>query len=266
MSKKQKKALLVGIVLCLCLLVALEAWRNLRGSPSLGDGMLYSLITAGIGSAMFLMVILYNSFTPVLKINGRALPSHLAMVLPCLAVAINNFPIIPFFSGKAYLGGEPEEILLYFVLCMATGLFEELLFRGYILMILLENRQKSKRGTATAVIVSSAVFGGVHLLNLFAGADPLSTLLQVGYSFLVGGMCAILLLKTGTVWYAVLIHGVYNFAGGVIPRFGGGILWDAPTVVVTTILSLVVGGYMIFLLTRINEQKMDCLFTRKAEE
>ncbi len=248
-ESKQKKLLLCGMALCLCLLVALEAWR-ICASDIAREHSLYSLTTSLLGSALFLLAILYCSYGEILRMNVRALPRHLLFALPCFAVALNNFPILPFLSGRAYIKGSDKELLLWLLVCLGTGLFEELVFRGYIFMMILERRRSNRRGIFFAVILSSALFGLIHLINIFGGADPFATLLQVGYSFLVGGMCAVVLLRTGSLWYSILLHAIYNFAGGIIPRLGGGVLWDAPTVIITVLLSLAVFAYLLVFLIK----------------
>ena len=60
-------------------------------------------------------------------------------------------------------------------------------------------------------------------------------------------MCAVILLKTANIWLCVVIHGLYNFAGAVIPRMGEGRVWDTLTVVLTVIVSLAGVAYMIIL-------------------
>ncbi len=257
MSGKKKQALLAGIIFCFCAMLAFEAWKMFAPADGGVETHLHSLITTVIGSALFLLLIIYSSYSQVLKISIKDMPRHVAFALPCILVAVNNFPIIPFFSGKAYISGKGSEIFLYFLVCVGTGLFEELVFRGYILMILLEKKRAGINGVFWAVVGSSALFGLIHLVNIFSGADPFATLLQVGYSFLVGGMCAIVMLRTGSVWYSVLLHAVYNFAGGVIPRFGGGTIWDAPTVAITAILALSVAIYLVFALMNLDAEKTD---------
>ncbi len=257
MSVKKKQALLAGIIFCFCAMLAFEAWKMLVPAEGGMEKHLYSLITTAIGSALFLLVVIYSSYSRVLKINVKEMPRHILFALPCVLVAVNNFPIIPFFSGKAYISGKGSEIFLYFLVCVGTGFFEELVFRAYILMILLEKKKDGVKGVFWAVVGSSALFGLIHLVNIFSGADPLATLMQVGYSFLVGGMCAIVMLKTGSVWYSVLLHAVYNFAGGVIPRFGGGTIWDAPTVAITAVLAVLVAIYLVFTLIRLDAEKTD---------
>jgi hypothetical protein len=86
--------------------------------------------------------------------------------------------------------------------------------------------------------------------------------LQVGYSFLIGGMCAIVLLKTGSIWYCVLLHTVYDI-GGTILYVGGGVRWDAVTVTITAVLGVAVAVFMAISLLRIKPEDVAFLFPEK---
>ena len=74
------------------------------------------------------------------------------------------------------------------------------------------------------------------------------------------------LMKTGSLWHCVLLHGVYNFCGGVIPTFGEGKIWDMPTVILTVVLSLLVTAYVIWLLVSMKPQETDKLFVSEGEK
>ncbi len=246
----KKGLLLFGALLSLVLLLLLE-WQKDAIFGTVGPKkQLYSPVTSLVGSLLFLLLLLYASYSGILKPRKTGLQRRLLFLLPCLAVAVNNFPILPFLTGRAYIRGSAGEILFYFFTCLTTALFEELVFRGYVFMILLEKWHATTRAIFLSTVASSAIFGLSHLFNLFMGASPLNTLLQVGYSFLVGGMCAIVLLKTGSLWYAVLLHAIYNFAGGVVPTLGGGTIWDALTVTITVLLALAVAAYLLFTLSK----------------
>ena len=44
----------------------------------------------------------------------------------------------------------------------------------------------------------------------------------------------------------MFIHALYNFAGGVVPRFGEGMIWTAPEVALTAALAVVVIVYCVW--------------------
>ncbi len=98
---------------------------------------------------------------------------------------------------------------------------------------------KCKRGTLLlALLLSSFLFGGAHLVNLFAGASPIDAFLQIGYSTLIGAAAAFLFLATDSLWPPILFHFVYNFGGLFVPTFGTGALSLPPVILSTAVLSL----------------------------
>ena len=218
--------------------------------------MYRSVVFRGFGSIVFLFVLFYLGF----RVFHRPHWTDLAVVLPSLIVAVNNFSILGFLDGSVWT--ERADLLrLYALDCFLIGAFEELAFRGVFLPALLEKRRKSKKQILWTVIGSSAMFGLIHLVNLLEGAGFGATVLQVGYSFLIGGMCAIVLMKTGNLLYCILLHAVYDF-GGRWMTVGGGTLWDTPTVVLTVILAVIVTAWMLVVFLRIDAKDADCLFKK----
>ncbi len=185
--------------------------------------------------------------------------SHLAVLLPCMVIAVNNFPFVSLATGYAYLGAPTLELWLYLVLCIGVGLFEEMAFRGCIFTAILGRFNGKRASVFWSIVASSAVFGAIHILNIFGGASPGATLLQVGYSFLIGGMCSVILVKTRNIWYCVVLHAVYNFAGGVVPQFGGGTVWTLAEIVFTALVSVAVAFYVIHMLFKIRQEEVDAL-------
>ena len=229
-------------------------------SPRLSDDPLVHRLAEGtvyraFGASVFLFALLYLGY----RVWGRGCKGSWRVFLPALVIAVNNLPIIALASGEARVTN--FGLLWLFALeCLLIGLFEELTFRGVLLPMLLQKRRSSSREIFWVTAVSSAVFGLIHLINLAEGAGVGATLLQVGYSFLIGGMCAIVLLKTGSLPLCILIHAAYDFCGGLVPTLGEGRLWDTPTVILTAVLSVLVAAYMVWTLLHIKPEETDRLY------
>lgn len=133
-------------------------------------------------------------------------------------------------------------------------------------MILLEKKRSTTKEIFWTTVVSSAIFGAVHLLNLLGGAGVGPTIMQIGYSFLIGGMCSIVLLKTKNVWLCALLHGIFDFCGFLLPTLGRGTWWDTPTIIITVVLAVFTAIYMIFALIRITPQSIESLFDKERKE
>jgi membrane protease YdiL (CAAX protease family) len=102
-----------------------------------------------------------------------------------------------------------DEVAFFLVLACLVGFAEEAYFRGLMLRALVS------AGPWRAAVISSALFGVLHLQNLLFGADLTGTLLQVGYATAMGFGFAAVTLRTGVIWPLVVIHALIDFAGFV---------------------------------------------------
>ncbi|MBE6576768.1 MAG: CPBP family intramembrane metalloprotease [Ruminococcaceae bacterium] len=262
----KRNLLLAFFAVSLLVMLVLEFMRD--GIVALGEHgeNLYLISTRALGAFACIVLVLLSRAKKILY--AKPTLSATLCFVPCMLIAINNFPFITFFSGRAYIDASARSVLLYALVCVCVGLFEEMAFRGCVFTAVLQRMGKRPIDVFWSIAISSAVFGIVHLLNLFAGAGIGSVILQVGYSFLIGGMCSVILIKTKNIWYCVLLHAVYNFAGGVVPECGGGEIWDTPTIVLTTIVALVVAAFVIYLLVKIRPEEVTALLndTKKSEQ
>lgn len=193
--------------------------------------------------------------------NLKGLLKKALLIIPFLLVSINNFPFIAIFTKNASFTTEKWDAWLFYILAVLSGvLLEELTFRGVILPTLYRKLKNKKNGAFLAVLYTSLLFGAVHLFNLFAGASPISVIMQIGYSFLIGGMCAIALLKTGSFYSAVVLHFIFNIGGMLIDyKMLSGHIWDLTTIIITAVLAVLVIIYAIYLLLK----GSNCLFDEK---
>lgn len=182
---------------------------------------------------------------------------RLLIVLPCFAVAVNNFPFLSVTMGELTFSTEAANVILYAIFCFSVGFFEEAAFRGCVFSVILDRKNANRWSVLKASVFSSAVFGIVHIVNLFAGAGIGSVVLQIGYSFLIGALCSVVLVKTANIWYCVLLHAIYNFAGGVAPEFANGKIWTAPTVILTVIVAVLVTIYTVALWYNLKKEEIE---------
>ncbi len=172
----------------------------------------------------------------------------LVMALPALLVAVNNAPIIALANGQMQVVATPSQTALYFLFCLSVGVFEEVIFRGIIFPLSLMATKKTKFNVFWAVALSSCVFAVVHVVNLFSGSSVGAVALQVGYTFLIGAMCAISLCITGNLFVCILLHTVYDLGGMLITaKIAVGYQWNTPTIIITAVLGIIVCGYMLFI-------------------
>ena len=268
-SEKGKKYLYFAAMIFVMLIIAVcEMFKGDIFGNAENSIAVYEITTRALGGILCVILIFYCSYQNILKIKFKGLGRAILFTLPCWVIAINNFPIISYFSGNAYIDAPMSAVMIYAAQCLCVGFFEEMAFRGCVFMLALQGRRRSVKDVFWAIVISSAVFGALHLVNIFT-SSPIAVILQIGYSFLIGGMCSVVLLKTHNIWHCVFLHAVYNFCGGVVYQLGGGETWDTPTIIITVIFSLAVTAYIVFSLLRINTAELGYMFgedSRKLKE
>lgn len=261
--KNQRTFIIALIVICTLVMVYFEYAKISFSEDEVLSEIIRMIITRGIGSLMFTILVFYLGYRITNPLRKPFLKS-LLFIIPSLLVVVNNLPIIAIVSGSAYITGTPTAVLLFAIECLFIGIFEEMAFRGAFFLMILETRRDTIKKIFISTVVSSAVFGGVHLFNLFVGAGIGPVIMQIGYSFLIGGMCSIVLLRTKNIWLCVMLHAAFDFCGFLIPTLGEGALWDIPTIIITVLISFAVTVYMLISLLKIKPEELDCIYT-KAE-
>jgi membrane protease YdiL (CAAX protease family) len=104
---------------------------------------------------------------------------------------------------------EPQALTaaaLAVLLVVLVALGEEIAFRGVLLHLL------APRGIATAVTLSSLLFGLTHTVNLLLGAPPAGVALQVFFTGTGAAGLAALRVQTGSLWPGITLHAAYDLA------------------------------------------------------
>ena len=93
---------------------------------------------------------------------------------------------------------------------IGIGVREECFFRGAIQNILAKKFANSVKGVWIAALVTSVIFALIHLLNVFAGYDPLIVLIQTISAVASGLFFAAIYLRSGNLWASALIHALVD--------------------------------------------------------
>ena len=102
--------------------------------------------------------------------------------------------------------------------------------------------------------MTAAIFSLFHLTNLFRGGCIGDVLLQCLYTFLIGAMLTITMLKLNNIWLCVLIHAIFNF-GGMLLAEGmiSGNNWDVIFWVLTITSGVLCAGHVIYSLIKLDK-------------
>lgn len=112
------------------------------------------------------------------------------------------------------------------IVLLLVGFTEEMATRGLLLVGL-----RSRLSEGWVWFVSSALFALMHLTNALAGQGLGLTLTQVGMAFLGGTVFYIVRRTTGTLIWAMVLHGLWDFstfavghgAAGPLAALGGSV-------------------------------------------
>lgn len=147
--------------------------------------------------------------------EGMAFAFRKSAYLLALALAAGALAVATALaSGSPLVPNWPWQLASAFVLCFFVGMFEEGLFRGIVLGALLARMGRTRAGVLGAAVVSSLLFGVVHVLPFVIGGQVSDALglaqavlktLQTG---IVGLLMAAVFVKTRNIWTVVLVHGL----------------------------------------------------------
>ena len=117
-------------------------------------------------------------------------------------------------EGSAVVAGWPVRVLLAVCACVFIGLFEELIFRVLINDALLYSFRNHKHIFIWIAIISSLVFGAVHVITGSIFTSPMAFGLAVLKTLSAGicGVCWLLMYwKTRNLWGIALLHALCDF-------------------------------------------------------
>ena len=102
------------------------------------------------------------------------------------------------------INNSTSEIIFHILNMINIGFIEEIIFRGFLFKMMAKDNVKS------AIIVSSVTFGIGHIINLFNGADLVSTLMQVCYAISIGYLFVIIFHKSKSLIPCIITHSLVN--------------------------------------------------------
>jgi membrane protease YdiL (CAAX protease family) len=112
------------------------------------------------------------------------------------------------------VGSTPYSDASLFIEVVDVPLTEELVFRAVLLTALIAALGRlwpARTAIPLAILFDALAFGAAHLANL--GANPSAfTFAHAAFATILGGLCALVLTRTRSVYPAILLHGAVNAA------------------------------------------------------
>jgi membrane protease YdiL (CAAX protease family) len=157
----------------------------------------------------YLKKIRLTNIKPILVVFGLGIVTSFVYLLFLYMSSLVSASILQaeFFSDFRYLWSE-EGLSQYIYRALIPGIWEEVAFRGIVLVLLLKRYSKKD-----SIIINSIMFGLFHLINLVNmrfSPNPdvvaINVIFQVVYTTAAGFMFAYLYVKTESLIPSILSH------------------------------------------------------------
>jgi membrane protease YdiL (CAAX protease family) len=204
-----------AFVLYLVVVVAIQAtsgvpyteWGDSAGN--LWRGAVISLVVGAV--VLALVTSLLGWWRPALR-ERRTTRARWTIIAPALLLVA----MIGNLAQTDWSAVGTDFVLAALALGVFVGFNEELTSRGLLLVGL--------RGSTREIwvaLVSSLLFGMMHGVNIFLGQSLGATIPQVGQAFLMGLIFYILRRVTGSLLWAMVLHGAWDFSVFALEVTGG---------------------------------------------
>ncbi len=204
----------IGIVIYLAYVVVVFIVQQLSGIPYTELGDTGGNLFLGAGLSLVIGAILLAITTtalgwwrPALRDRHRA--GH---KWPIIAPAVMVIALIANFVSVDWASYDVAFFAASVVLLL-VGFTEELATRGLLLVGL-----RSRLSEVWVWFLTSALFGLMHLVNAINGAAIGSTIQQVVLAFGAGTIFYILRRVTGSLVWAMILHGLWDFSTFALGR------------------------------------------------
>lgn len=188
------------IVYALWIIVTLAGAQWLLGGE---DAELDELVKNGVGWQFVGAVALLFAAIAAFKWRDMKLGA------PHSLLKVMWFPMLVLLaiSSLALMTGMPEGRVMFFVIfnTILIGVSEEVMFRGVLFRALLENFK-----VWPAIIITTILFGAVHVLNGFTTGDWDGALVQAVAAGMSGLIFMAIVIRTGSLWPAIIYHFLWD--------------------------------------------------------
>ena len=196
-----------GIVLITALIILVQvAGRSLLPYVQISEDykhLIVSTLTAVAALAGYVVLYRYYEKREITELKFTAFGRNASLGLS-IGVLIQLLLIFVLFlsGGYAIISVNPVSYVVPgLAIAISSAAFEEVLFRGVIFRLLEE-----KLGSMIALLISAAIFGGLHLLN-----ENSTILSGVSVAVEAGILLAALYIYSRNLWLPIFMHFGWNF-------------------------------------------------------
>ncbi len=209
---------------------ALGAGFNGSSTDPLGQGVHAAFVAA----IVFLLGISFICRWNDLGLNAPVSMRSLSVLwLPLVHIA--------FFCCVMMVFGVPAPGVTasIFINTLLIGISEELMFRGILFKAL-----RSRCSIRSTVLISSLLFGFVHLLNGLS-TGFIAAIPQAIFTFCLGVLFIAVRIRTGSLYPVILLHAGWDFCIFMLDASPGGQLWSVTELYILASVLPLYGLYLL---------------------
>lgn len=156
-------------------------------------------------------LILKFKFTDFLKL-GEFETKHLIYYIPLIfyIVFLGNSTDFSYVNEEILYS---KDIFLIFLEKLTSAFLEEIVFRGFVLALIINKYIKRKNGILISVLIASFIFGTTHFINIITQSDRFSVegvIKQVYIATCLGVMFSAMFLKSRNIFILITGHFIFN--------------------------------------------------------
>ena len=203
MKARQNLLSLSLLVLVVWMIIVFGGELLQAGQGSLDALVTEQLVIALIVAPLFLFGVIAYFKWDKRELGLKAAQNWHLLWLPALF-------ILAFLGGAIAFGLPPTQMVIFALInSLLVGVSEELMFRGIIFRGALAQPQLN---IWPAIWLAAIVFGAIHALNGFMTGDFMAALTQAMAATMSGLWLHAIRLRTKSLYPAILIHGLWDFA------------------------------------------------------
>lgn len=154
---------------------------------------------------LIVMLLFHNSY--VFTRKKEDFWNSLLLAFPMLAITGINL-----LSNYSQIASTSiAKLINLIIFCIFIGIAEEFLCRGWIQNEFLERYSESRKSVIMSIVLSSLVFGLMHISNI--GVQTVyETILQIINATALGVLLGSVYYKSKNIWTVIFLHAFYDFA------------------------------------------------------
>lgn len=238
-TSQKKRWYSIAFVICLVILLSSIPYHYV-----IKNGYLSIILSIVSKIIAIVITFLYIKKERLEKPKFEKVTKKVLIYLPFIIVCMGNLYLCIIGDVDIIYYFDYKLLILDSIACLLTCIIEELLFRAILVFELVKFKSKNK-----AIIISSLIFGLIHLINISSIASIGPTLLQVIYTFGLGLILASMYIENKNIILPIIFHFLFNFLNDILVNTLFILKWNLPFFIVNISFSILAIVYALFIYT-----------------